>query len=545
MSFAVVLSSASRTCAAFAALAAAIAAPASASAQQPAAPAGQPKPATSRVLTLDGAIDLAAGASEQVDIAAAAVTRAEGSVKLARSERFPQLFGSLSYDRTLESEFEGLFDAPPAEENGTGNGTGNGNGNGNGDGGTGDELDFSQLPFGQPNVYRVGLSFSQLLYSGGRVTAQQRLAEFRRDSASLGLTASKAQTVLDVAQAFYDAALADRLVTIAEETYAQADRALKVTEEQRKAGRVAEFELLRARVARDSLQPQVVRARNARELAYLRLKQLIEVPLDEPLTLVADLEDPELPAPPRFASRVAEAEAKLAAAERVPVAQALNEVRVAEEAINIARAARRPEIAFRSDYGLVTYPEDFPTGENWRRNWTVGIGMSLPIFTGGRLAANELIARADAAAVRAQARLTAELAALDEETTRQDLQAARVEWQVSGATIEQAQQAYQIAELRYNEGLSTQLELSDARLQLAQALVTRAEAARNLQVGRIRYALLPQLPLNGVGATTTAPTAVSRGTEAATPTAGRPPASPGTTGTATLPRARTGIGGGQ
>ncbi len=55
--------------------------------------------------------------------------------------------------------------------------------------------------------------------------------------------------------------------------------------------------------------------------------------------------------------------------------------------------------------------------------------------------------------------------------------------------------AYEIAELRYREGLSTQLELSDARLLLQQAQANRAQAARDVQVARVRLALLPDLPL--------------------------------------------------
>ena len=49
------------------------------------------------------------------------------------------------------------------------------------------------------------------------------------------------------------------------------------------------------------------------------------------------------------------------------------------------------------------------------------------------------------------------------------------------------------------EGLSTQLELSDARLLLATAQVTRARAARDLQLTRVRFALLPELPLGTAG----------------------------------------------
>ncbi len=147
----------------------------------------------------------------------------------------------------------------------------------------------------------------------------------------------------------------------------------------------------------------------------------------------------------------------------------------------------------------MNYPESLPD-DDWRQNWTVGVGLTLPIFNGGRIRANTRIAQADADEARAALRLSEELAALDLASTRSDLTAARVEWETSGRTIDQAQRAYEIAELRYSEGLSTQLELSDARLQLAQSLATRAEAARNLQVLRIRYALLPELPLAPVSA---------------------------------------------
>ena len=437
-----------------------------------------------RTLTLDEALELAEQTSERVAVAEAGVARADAVRALVRSELFPQLFGGASYDRTLRSEFEGLFD--------TDSGPGGGGGTG-GDGG-GDDLDFSNLPFGQANVYRVGLSFSQLLFAGGRVRAQASQAAVRRVSAGLALSSARAQNTLDVAEAFYDAALADRLVAIAEDTYAQADRSLKVTEEQRAAGRLSEFELLRARVARDSLRPTVVRAPNTPQLAYLRLKQLIDLPLETGLQLSADLDAPAISPPARFAARLVDAELP-APPERLAVAQVQNEVLAADADISIARAERWPSIALRSDFGLVDYPASLPDFEDWRQNWTVGVAMSVPIFTGGRIKANEALARAAADEARATLRLTQELDALDRASTRSDVEAARAEWEASLSTIEQAQRAYEIAELRYREGLSTQLELSDARLQLAQSQATRAEAARTLQVRRIRLALLPELPL--------------------------------------------------
>lgn len=476
--------------------------PLTAAAQPPAAhaPAAAPVP---RALTLDDALGLAEKSSERVTIAEAGVARADAAIALVRSEKFPQLFGAASYDRTLKSEFEGLFDA-------------GGGDTGGGGGGGGDEVDFSNLPFGQANVYRIGLSFTQLVYAGGRVRAQEAQAAARRESAGLGVTSARAQNTLDVAEAFYDAALADRLVVISEATYAQADRSLKVTEEQRAAGRLSEFELLQARVARDSLQPNVVRARNGRDVAYLRLKQLLDLPLETPLSLSADLDATVLSPPARFAARLADAEAELAAGPasvRLAVTQVANEVRAADEDITIARAARKPSISLRSDYGLVDYPTAVPDFTDWRQNWTIGIGLSLPIFDGGRIKANEALARANASEARATLKLTEELDALDRASTKSDLVAAMAEWEASLSTIQQAERAYEIAELRNREGLSTQLELSDARLQLAQSQVTRAEAARALQVRRIRLALLPELPLAANSAAAVQNTATGNGAQ--------------------------------
>jgi len=65
--------------------------------------------------------------------------------------------------------------------------------------------------------------------------------------------------------------------------------------------------------------------------------------------------------------------------------------------------------------------------------------------------------------------------------------------------VQQESRAYEIADVRYRAGVSTQLELSDSRLLLQRAVANRALAARDLQVARARVALLPELPLGAGG----------------------------------------------
>src|SRR5207237_6979259 len=96
-----------------------------------------------------------------------------------------------------------------------------------------------------------------------------------------------------------------------------------------------------------------------------------------------------------------------------------------------------------------------------------------------------------------------EFAALDCRTTIDNLLRARAAWEASRGTAEQAERAYSIAAVRDKEGISTQIELNDARILLEQAVANRALAARNLQVARVKLALLPNLPLQNTAAAQT------------------------------------------
>jgi outer membrane protein TolC len=264
---------------------------------------------------------------------------------------------------------------------------------------------------------------------------------------------------------------------------------------QREAGRQSEFEQLRAQVARDTLQPQVIRQRANRDVAYMRLKQILELPMEADVRLAAELENDLLPPDPAFAPMLVKTESG-PLTRRLALDEARTAIESREAAIDVVRAQRWPSVALTSAYGRVAYPPGvgFPT--DFRTNWTVGVSGSVPILTGGRIKAEEMSARADLEESRSFLEQAQKIATLDEESTRTDLVAARAAWDATAGTVQQASRAYEIAELRFREGLGTQLELSDSRLLLQQAQANRAQAARDYQLVRIRLALLPDLPLS-------------------------------------------------
>jgi len=478
---------------------------------------GQTTVVQPRVFTLDEAVRAAESQSEAIRIARAGVQRAEGQQYQARSLRFPQLNGSASYTRTLASQFSSAGGSAPAVDTTKPKAppspcdqyllgptaTTAQRLAGLEDAsrcalGSNPFSSFGSLGFGAKNQYNLGLSFSQNLFAGGRIQAQNAVANAGRRSAEIELAAQRAQLRLDVTQEYFDAALADRLVALAESSAVQTENVLKQTQLARTVGNVSEFELLRAQVSAANQRPIVIQRQSDREVAYLRLKQLLNIPLESPVQLTTPVDD----ATAINSALEAAGLSDTSASDRATVREAAAAIDAQRGLLGVTKAQRFPTLTLTSQYGKVAFPmTNFPQSGDFRTNWTVGIASQIPLFTGGRIKGEQLVAEANVREAQARYDQLREFAALDSRVTLSNLSQARSAWLASLGTAEQARRAYSIAEVRYKEGISTQLELNDARILLEQAVTNRALAARNLQVARVKLALLPNLPLQTTGAT--------------------------------------------
>ncbi len=453
-----------------------------------------------RELSLEEALAIATATSEDLAIARAGVRRASANVDRTESQRKPQVNASSSYQRSLASQFEGLGGgeqpAVPVDCQGTFTPDPSlpleervsilerriGCPDTGGFGG----LDFSQLGFGAPNTWNLGLSFNWALFTGGRVEAQTRAAEELADVAAMNVGSLEAQTRLDVTTAYFDAQLAAELVDIAETSLANAEETLRITSLRAREGAQADFDVLQARVTRDNQRPVLIRRQTQRELALDRLRALLDLPEDQPLRLTT----------PVTAAAARSVTASIDVTARTVVHQARSRLEAAEHQLDAAEAQRMPTISAQSQYGLVAYSDNLlPDLGGFRKNWTVGASVQLPLYAGGRINAEIESARADVAEAEAQLDQITERATLDASAAIAEVRAARAAYEATEGTVEQATRGYELAQLRYVEGVSIPLEIQNARLLLEQARANRAQAARDLWIAQTRVELLPLLPM--------------------------------------------------
>jgi outer membrane protein len=476
-----------------------------------------PVSASNRTLTLDDAFRLAEPNSDDVRIAQNGVTRAKGQYLQARASVLPQVTATAQYQRQIQNQFEAItrrFAQPPDPSA---------------------PIDTTPQPFNpiavlfaSPNTLTLGLQASQPLYLDGRFALASRVAKANEDVARLGLRTARAQLRYDIASAYFDAVIADKLTQIAESSLVQTERTLRQTTLQRQVGTVAEYDLLRSRVARDAQRPLLIAAQQARDVATLRLKQLLNIPLTEQLALTTPIQDADMEQA-LVASRLdsdarpnagtglsADATSIMptlsprdtAPDSRSAIQQAAAALEVQKGALRNAALQRMPTLNLSTNYARNAYPSNaqiIPRAlADFYPAWTVALGLSVPVWTSGRIGGDKMVARANVADAEARLNQGRRTAALDVQLAMRSLEQAHATWLASLGTEEQADKALRIAEVRYTNGISTQLELSDIRNLLIQSQANRLSAAKDLQLARLRITLLRDLPLGAGGGTAAA-----------------------------------------
>ncbi|MGB3066989.1 MAG: TolC family protein, partial [Ottowia sp.] len=144
------------------------------------------------------------------------------------------------------------------------------------------------------------------------------------------------------------------------------------------------------------------------------------------------------------------------------VSAAQASVQAAQARVGVAQAAWFPAITLTGSGGFAS--PDLGDLFKWSaRSWGLGALLSLPIFDGGRRAAQEEGARAQLEAAVAQQRGQVLAAFRDVEDQLSALRLLQGQAEALSQAVQSAERATHLSDVRYRNGLVSQLELLDAR----------------------------------------------------------------------------------
>jgi outer membrane protein len=257
---------------------------------------------------------------------------------------------------------------------------------------------------------------------------------------------------------------------------ASADENLRLAHARVAAGASPRFDEIQAEVNLANAQQGLIRTRNALLLATQGLNALMAIPLDtvlaprETMTIIPVRSDVNALIRRALEARpeLAELKARLAAA---------------QAAIEIARSGGRPTVVLAGgpNYGNSAGTAASPIATT---GWSVTLSATVPLFDGHLTEQRVKEAEARVEQLKTSEAQLRQGIELEVRRAMINYASAAEELVTADKTIEQAQEGFRIATVRFSAGVSTNLEVIQAQQGLTQAEANRIAALFDVNVAR-------------------------------------------------------------
>lgn len=332
------------------------------------------------------------------------------------------------------------------------------------------QIIFGAFPPQSFEAVRVTADVAWELDFFGRLRRQEQAARFDYEGREEDRRAAVVTLVADVVSAYLDLRELDENVAIAEQTLASRRATLALARQRFAQGLISELDVRQFEA--DAAAPAASLADFARQRTQTenRLRQLVGQepgPITRGGPLEAAVE----------AVRVPDSVPSDLLLRRPDVVRAQRDWQAAAARIGVAVAARLPRFIVAAQYG--TQRPDFSglfgsSGEIY----SVQAGVSVPLFTGGKLVNQERAARARAEQAEARYEQAVLVAAREASDALAGLVLRRDQLAAQQTQVQALRRAYALAERRYESGVSSYLEVLDAQRGLFGAELALVEVQR-------------------------------------------------------------------
>ena len=325
------------------------------------------------------------------------------------------------------------------------------------------------------NTYGNTLQAGYNLDTSGSLKHTRERASYALNAADLTLENTKQSVKLQTTQAYYQLLECRNLVDVDQEAVDTLQEHLSNVNAQYRVGTVAKSDVLASEVQLANAQQSLVTAQNNYDIAMASLNNIIGLPSDTILSVKDQLQYTAYPDLNLDKCTV------YALDNRPDGIAADYQVEQSKEALAIAKAGHLPTVTAavtRSLTGRDEFKEDI-TGQ-----WTAGLTASWNIFDNGQVTASVEQAKAGLRAAEESAAATKETIQLNVREQYLSLLAAEKNIQTTSKAVEQAEEDYKIAQVRYSAGVDTNLSVMDAQEKLTSARTNYYTALYNYNTSK-------------------------------------------------------------
>ena len=325
------------------------------------------------------------------------------------------------------------------------------------------------------NIFSMGLVATQTIYDFGRTSNAVKINRENVLSSQEDVAITRLNVILNVDQAYYGALQTKRLITVAEDTVKQTQEHLDQARGFYQAGTKPKIDVTKAEVDLANAQLALIQVRNNYQVAQVTLNNAMGLRQD----LQYEIED-SLAFRPR---EITLAEIVNTAYEKRPeLIQFKARMRGQDAAIKLAKATYYPILSGNASYLLRSTGFDDPF--YW--DTFLGASLSFPIFSGFSTPAQIAQGQATLRSLQAQEENTKLNIRLEGEQAYLGLRVADEQIKVTEKAVSHAQENFELAKGRYQVGVGSPLEITDAEVSLANARANQIQALYNYKIAEAR-----------------------------------------------------------
>ena len=322
----------------------------------------------------------------------------------------------------------------------------------------------NKIKSGLNNAYSASLDLNQTIWAGGKVYTGIHMANMYANDSDEQLKTAQNGISKAVKQMYYSVLLSSSIASIQRETLDLASQHLATIQAQYKQGIASDLSVLRQQVEVSNTNPALTQALNLYEEGLIELKNLLGLDPETVITLTDGLTC-DKSGPGEIAGMY-----NTALANRSEYRDAAIQRNLYLEMIKIERAAHYPSLSAFASRGFQGQADSgFPGSADQSWSTTAGLKLSLPLFAGGSVSSR--VAQAKLQAVIAETNLNGLERKIKIEVKKAWLGMKESSERLASQTaaVDQARKALTATEVRFKNGLASQLELNDAALALNKA----------------------------------------------------------------------------
>ncbi len=322
-------------------------------------------------------------------------------------------------------------------------------------------------------TYSQQISVSWPVWTFGKVEGAIDAARYQKSIADLEVYKTEADTKLSAVKAYYQYLEMIKLAEVQELSVGDYASHLTNVQQQFDAGVVAKLDVLTSQVSLANAKQQSISAQNNRDIAEANLNNIMRVPMNTSLNPL-DKDFPE----PEFDITMDQA-ILMAQKYRWELVEADYAVKAAKATLRSSQAGYLPTVSIGGGY---SWSKPNISGLD-KDDWSIHGGLSWNLWDGGATSAS--IKKANAGVKKAEESLLQARESVELEV-RQDylnILAAKEKIRAAEASVEQAEEAYKIASVRYSSGVGTNLDVIDAELALNTARTNYITALYDYNIG--------------------------------------------------------------